>query len=97
MRDFPPIHPGEILQEEFLEPMGISHHQLATDIGISVEQVRQIVRGTQGINADTAIRLARYFGMSIEFWMGIQTHYEIEQAKVNLAGRLEKEVKIFAY
>ena len=70
MRDFPPIHPGEILQEEFLEPMGIS--------------------------ADTALRLARYFGMSVEFWTGIQTHYEIEKAKMTLADRLEKEVKVFA-
>lgn len=94
MRDFPPIHPGEILQEEFLNPMGISQYRLAHDIGVPSIRINKIVRGKCGINADTALRLARYFGMSVEFWTGIQTHYEVEKTKMVLADRLEKEVKI---
>jgi addiction module HigA family antidote len=96
MRDFPPIHPGEILQEEFLNPMDISQYRLAQDIGVPPMRINKIVRGERGISADTALRLARYFGMSVEFWTGIQTHYEIEKAKMTLDDRLEKEVKIFA-
>ncbi|MEA3440967.1 MAG: HigA family addiction module antitoxin [Chloroflexota bacterium] len=96
MRDFPPIHPGEILQEEFLNPMDISQYRLAQDIGVPPMRINRIVRGERGISADTALRLARYFGMSVEFWTGIQTHYEIEKAKMTLDDRLEKEVKIFA-
>lgn len=96
MRDYPPIHPGEILQEEFLKPMGISQYRLAKDIGIPAMRISKIVRGERGISADTALRLARYFGMTVEFWTGIQTHYEVEKAKMTLADRLEKEVKIFA-
>ncbi len=95
MRDYPPIHPGEILLKEFLKPMGISQYRLAKDIGVPAMRISKIVRGERGISADTALRLARYFGMSIEFWTGIQTHYEIEKAKMELAGRLEKEVKVF--
>jgi addiction module HigA family antidote len=96
MREYPPIHPGEILKEEFLTPMGISQYRLAKDIGVPAMRINKIVRGERGISADTALRLARYFGMSVEFWTGIQTHYEIEQAKMTLDDRLEKEVKIFA-
>ncbi len=96
MRDYSPIHPGEILLEEFLKPMGISQYRLAKDIGIPAMRISKIIHGERGISADTALRLARYFGMSVEFWTGIQTHYEIEQAKMELADRLEKEVKVFA-
>ncbi len=96
MRDRPPIHPGEILQEEFLKPMGISCDHLARDICVPAMRINQIVRGEKGISADIALRLARYFGMSVEFWTGIQTHYEIEKAKMTLADRIKKEVKIFA-
>jgi antitoxin HigA-1 len=96
MRDYPPIHPGEILQEEFLEPMGISQYRLAQDIGVPAMRINKIVRGERGISADTALRLAHYFNMSVEFWMGIQTHYEIEKAKMKLGGRLQTEVKVFA-
>ncbi len=96
MRDYPPIHPGEILQEEFLEPMGISQYRLAQDIGVPATRISQIVSGEKEISADIALRLARYFGMSVEFWMGIQTHYEVEKAKMTLGDRLEKEVKVFA-
>ena len=94
MRDFPPTHPGEILLEEFLKPMGISQYRLSKDIGVPAMRINKIVRGERGISADTALRLARYFGMSVEFWTGIQTHYDTEIAKMALADRLEKEVKI---
>jgi len=94
MRDFPPTHPGEILLEEFLKPMGISQYRLAKDIGVPAMRISKIVRGERGISADTALRLARYFDMSVEFWTGIQTHYDTELAKMELADRLEKEVKV---
>ena len=96
MRDYPPIHPGEILLEEFLKPMGISQYRLAKDIAVPAMRINKIVHGQRGISADTALRLARYFGMSVEFWTGIQTHYEVEAAKMELADRLEKEVKVLA-
>jgi addiction module HigA family antidote len=96
MRGFPPTHPGEILIEEFLKPMGISQYRIAKDIGVPAMRISKIVRGERGISADTALRLARYFGMSVEFWTGIQTHYDTEMAKMALADRLEKEVKILA-
>lgn len=95
MRDYPPIHPGEILLEEFLKPMGISQYRLAKDIGVPAMRISKIVHGQRGISADTALRLARYFDMSVEFWTGIQTHYEVELAKMALSDRLENEVKVF--
>lgn len=94
MRDFPPIHPGEILSEEFLKPMGISQYRLAKEIGVPPMRISKIVRGERGISADTALRLARYFGMSVEFWTGIQTHFEVEAARMELGDRLEEEVKV---
>jgi addiction module HigA family antidote len=97
MREYPPIHPGEILVEEFLKPMSISQRQLASDIGLPEFYIDQVARGEMGIDADMALRLARYFGMSVEFWTGIQTHYEVEMAKMALADRLEREVKVFAF
>ena len=96
MREYAPIHPGEILQEEFLGPLEISQYRLAKDIGVPAMRINKIVRGERGISADTALRLARYFGMSVEFWTGIQTHYEIEKAKMSLGNRLEEEVKVLA-
>ena len=80
MREYPAIHPGEILLEEFLKPMNITQYRLAHDIGVPPMRISKIVRGERGISADTALRLARYFGMSVEFWTGIQTHYEVENA-----------------
>lgn len=74
--------------------MGISQYRLSKDIGVPAMRINKIVRGERGISADTALRLARYFGMSVEFWTGIQTHYDTEIAKIALADRLEKEVKI---
>lgn len=96
MREYPPIHPGEILLEEFMKPMNISQYQLAKDIGVPPMRISKLVRRERGISADTALRLARYFGMSVDFWTGIQTHYEVENAKMALAHRLEEEVKVFA-
>ncbi|NKQ36488.1 MAG: HigA family addiction module antidote protein [Chloroflexi bacterium] len=95
MRDYPPIHPGEILFEEFMKPLGISQYRLAKDIGVPPMRISKIVRGERGISADTALRLSRYFGNSVEFWTGIQTHYEVEKAKMSLANRLDEEVKVF--
>ena len=95
MREYPPIHPGEILLEEFLKPMEISQYKLAQDIGVPAMRINRVVREERGISADTALRLARYFGISVEFWMGIQSHYEIEKAKIELADRLEKEVHVY--
>ena len=95
MRDFPPTHPGEILLEEFLKPMGISQYRLAKDISVPAMRINKIVRGERGISDDTALRLARYFGMSVDFWTGIQIHYYTEVAKMTLGDRLEKEVIFF--
>jgi addiction module HigA family antidote len=94
LRDRPPIHPGEILAEEFLEPLGISQYKLAKDIAVPAMRIHKIIRGERGISADTALRLARYFGMSVDFWMGIQSHYEIEVARMALGDRLLTEVKV---
>ncbi len=95
MRDFPPTHPGEILLEEFLKPMGVSQYRLARDICIPAMRINRIVRGERRLTADTALRLARFFGMSVEFWTGIQAHYDTEMAKMQLGDRLEREVKTF--
>lgn len=94
MRDFPPVHPGEILLEEFLKPMDISKYRLAKDINVPAMRISKICSGQSGISADTALRLSRYFGTTVEFWTGIQAHYDTECAKMNLGDRLEKEVKV---
>ncbi len=96
MRDFRPTHPGEILLEEFLKPMGISQYRLAKDIGVPAMRINKIVRSERGISTDTALRLARYFGMTVDFWTGIQIHYDTEMTKMRLGNRLEQEVKILA-
>ena len=91
-----PIHPGEILLEEFLEPMGLSQYRLARDIGVPPRRINEIVHGKRGITADTALRLARYFGTTERFWMNLQTRFELEREKENLNGRLDKEVPVVA-
>jgi len=95
MRDFPPTHPGEILLEEFLKPMGLSKYRLSKDIGVPAMRINKIIHSKRGISADTALRLARYFGMSVDFWTGIQVHHDTEMVKMNLGNRLEKEVKVY--
>jgi len=93
---FPPIHPGEILLEEFLEPMGISQYRLANDISVPPRRINEIVLGKRSITPDTALRLSRYFGLSERFWINLQTRYDIEVEKDRLKDRLEKEVHIYA-
>jgi antitoxin HigA-1 len=92
-----PIHPGEILLEEFLKPMKISQYRLARDIGVPPRRINEIVHGKRSISADTALRLSRYFGMSERFWMTLQARYDIEVEKDRLAGRLEREVRVRAF
>ena len=93
----PPIHPGEILLEEFLEPMDISQYRLAKDIGVPPRRINEIVKGKRGISADTALRLSRYFGTSERFWMNLQSRYDLEVEKDRLKDRLEQEVKVLAH
>lgn len=92
----PPIHPGEILLEEFLQPLEISQYRLAKDIGVPVRRINEIVLGKRRITADTALRLSRYFGLSERFWMNLQSRYDLELEKDRLRGRLEQEVKVYA-
>ncbi len=87
-----PIHPGEILAEEFLKPMGLSQNRLADEIGVSPRRINEIVLGKRRITADTALRLARYFSMPAQFWLGLQMDYELDLALDNLGDRLELEV-----
>ena len=93
---FAPIHPGEILFEEFLKPMNISQYRLAKDITVHPRRINEIVHGKRSITADTALRLARYFGMSERFWLNLQSRYDLELEKDRLEGRLEREVKVLA-
>jgi addiction module HigA family antidote len=86
------VHPGEILLEEFLEPMGISQYRLAMDISVPPRRINEIVHGLRGITADTALRLARYFGSSERFWLNLQTRYDLEVEKDKLGDRLDDEV-----
>lgn len=88
-----PIHPGEVLLEDFLKPMGISQYRLAKDINVPARRINEIVLGKRSITADTALRLARFFGTSPELWVNLQAHYELEIARDSLNGRLRKEVK----
>jgi addiction module HigA family antidote len=92
MADFPPVHPGEILREEFLEPMGISAYRLAKDINVPQTRIAAILAGERAITPDTALRLSRYFGMSERFWSTLQANYDLEVARDTLGPRLEREV-----
>src|SRR5437762_8278994 len=87
------ITPGEILDEEFLKPMDITQYRLAKDIGVPPRRINEIVKGLRAITADTALRLGRYFGTTPEFWLNLQTHYDLEREQERLAGRLDREVK----
>ncbi len=92
-RDFDPIHPGEILLEEFLQPMGISQYRLAKDIGVPQRRISEITQGKRSITADTALRLGRFFGMEAQFWLNLQSRYDLLQAENELDERLDKEVR----
>lgn len=95
-RKLPPIHPGEILLEEFLKPLAISQYRLAKDINVPARRINEIVLGKRGITPDTALRLSRFFGLTDRFWMNLQTRYDIEVQKDRLADRLVREVRIYA-
>lgn len=88
----PPIHPGEILLEEFLRPMGISQYRLAKSISVPPRRINEVVHGNRAVTADTALRLSRFFGTSERFWMNLQARYELEREKDRLGDRLEDEV-----
>jgi addiction module HigA family antidote len=90
----PPVHPGEILREEFLTPLGISQYRLAKETSVPPRRINEIVRGTRAITADTALRLSRYFGMSEQFWVNLQARYDLEVAKDRLGDRLRREVRV---
>jgi antitoxin HigA-1 len=92
-KKFIAVHPGEILLEEFLEPMNISQYRLAKDINVHPRRINEIIHGKRSISADTALRLSRYFGLSERFWLNLQSRYDIEIEKDKLEGRLEREVK----
>ncbi len=89
-----PIHPGEILQEEFLTPLGISQYRLAKDLSVPPRRINEIVQGSRAITADTALRLARCFGTSERFWLNLQARYDLEVEKDRLGDRLEREVTV---
>jgi addiction module HigA family antidote len=88
-----PVHPGEILLEDFLKPMGISQYRLAKALGVPPQRVHDLVHGRRALTADTALRLARYFGMEAQFWMNLQSRYDLEVAADALAARLDQEVR----
>jgi len=89
-----PIHPGEILLEEFLNPLELSQYRLAKEISVPARRINEIVHGKRGISADTALRLSRFFGTSERFWLNLQLRYDLETEKERLAGVLEKEVSV---
>ena len=91
-KKLPPIHPGEILMEEFLEPMGISQYRLSKDISVPPRRINEIVHGKRSITADTALRLGRFFGISPQFWLNLQTRYDLEVTQDLLEDRLDEEV-----
>jgi addiction module HigA family antidote len=93
-RKLQPIHPGEVLLGEFLEPFGLSQYRLARDISVPPRRINEIVHGTRSVSADTALRLARYFGTSEQFWLNLQSHYDLEIERGKLGDRLLREVAI---
>ena len=93
-RKLAPIHPGEILLHEFLEPMAISQYRVAQDISVPARRINEIVHGTRRITADTALRLSRYFGTSERFWLNLQSRFDLEEQRDLLGSRLEREVLI---
>jgi addiction module HigA family antidote len=92
-----PIHPGEILQEEFLTPFKISQYRLAKDIAVAPIRISEIIRGSRAISADTALRLGKYFNISPEFWLNLQSHYELSIESAGLSSVLKNKVKVFEF
>ncbi len=87
------VHPGEVLLEEFLKPMNLSQNRLAIDIGVDARRINEIVQGSRSITADTALRLSLYFGISPQFWLGLQSEYDLDVTSDSLGKRLEREVR----
>ncbi|SNB44681.1 HigA family addiction module antitoxin [Geobacter sp. DSM 9736] len=92
-RDLPPVHPGEILLEDFLKPMGITRYRLSKSIAVPQRRIDEICAGKRSITADTALRLARFFGTDAQSWMNLQAEYDLEVAEITMAERIEREVK----
>jgi addiction module HigA family antidote len=88
-----PVHPGEILSEEFLKPMHLSQNRLALALGVPARRINEIVLGKRGISADTALRLSAYFGNSADFWLGIQMDYDLDLARIDVGATIEREVR----
>ena len=95
-KKLPPIHPGEILLEEFLEPMEISQYRLAKNIGVPARRINEIVHGKRSVTADTALRFGRFFGMEALFWMKLQAHYDLEVTRDDIGDDLDESVEPFA-
>ena len=95
-KKMPPVHPGEILMEVFLSPMRISQDRLSRDMRVPPRRINEIVHGTRSVTADTALRLGRYFGVSPQFWLNLQAHFDLEQEQDRLGDRLEQEVQAYA-
>ena len=95
-REFPPIHPGEILLEDFLKPMNLSQYSVARSLGVPPRRINEIVHGKRAITADTALRLGRFFNMEAQFWMNLQSRYDLEVTKERLLDRLDKEVSVYS-
>ena len=95
-KKMPPIHPGEILTEDFLIPLGISQYRLAKDISVPARRINEIVHGQRSVTADTALRLGRYFKMSPQFWLNLQAHYDLEEAEDRIGDKLDSEVHVLA-
>lgn len=95
-KKLPPVHPGEVLEEEFLKPLKLSQHRLALDIGVDPRRINEIVLRKRAVTANTALRLARYFDTSPGFWLGIQAQYDLDVEEDELGDRLEKEVRAHA-
>jgi addiction module HigA family antidote len=93
-KPLPPVHPGEVLLEEFLEPLGLTQYRLAKDVSVPARRINEIVHGTRAISADTALRLARYFGTSDRFWLNLQAAYDLDVERDRLGKRLEQEVAV---
>ena len=94
IKKMPPVHPGEVLNEEFLKPLRLSQYRLARDINVEPRRINAIILGKRAITADTALRLSRYFGLSERFWLNLQAHYDLEVEKDRLGPKLEKEVRV---
>lgn len=96
MKKMKPVHPGEILLEEFVSPMGISQYRLAKETSVPARRIDEIVHGTRAITADTALRLGLYFGVSAQFWLNLQTHFDLEVERDRIGHRLVREVRALA-